>query len=91
MAVKSSGISTRFHEIQWRRPVAAAVLVIVAPALFPRLHPPPTTLYSITCGGGIAKWLRRRSANRTAPIFNELSAARRKHGRCKEMLIAPRG
>ena len=31
-------------------------------ARFPRSRTPPTALYSNTCGGGIAKWLRRRSA-----------------------------
>ena len=55
------------------------------------IEPIANTLYSTTCGGGIAKWLRRRSANRTAPIFNELSAARRKHGRCNQVPFAPRG
>ena len=33
---------------------------------FPCLSQPPTTLYSTTCGGGIAKWLRRRSWGRSS-------------------------
>ena len=46
-----------------RRRREATVYRTLALARFPRLRPPPTTLYSTTCGGGIAKWLRRRSAN----------------------------
>ena len=53
----------------------ATVRKTVALALFPHLHVPPTTLYSTTCGGGIAKWLRRRSAKPLFPGSNPGAAS----------------